>query len=185
MDQEFVVFEAIRAKKGGGTLIAIHEDLNPKLVEEYNDEFELLVVEINTEDLEIRVISGYGPQENLAIEKRLPFFIALETEIEKAELAGKSIIIEMDANAKLGSKYIPGDPPVMTPNGALLSDIIERHALSVGNGSEICKGTITRIRNTRDRNEKSVIDIVMFSADLKKHIKSMLVDEDRLHVLTK
>ena len=185
MDQEFVVFEAIRAKKGGGTLIAIHEDLNPKLVEEYNDEFELLVVEINTEDLEIRVISGYGPQENLAKEKRLPFFIALETEIEKAELAGKAIIIEMDANAKLGSKYIPGDPHGMTPNGALLSDIIERHALCVGNGSEICKGTITRIRNTRDRNEKSVIDIVMFSADMKKHIKSMLVDEERLHVLTK
>ena len=51
MGQEFVVFEAIRAKKGGGTMIAIHEDLNPKLVEEYNDDFELLVVEINAEDM--------------------------------------------------------------------------------------------------------------------------------------
>ena len=51
MGQEFVVFEAICAKKGGGTMIAIHEDLNPKLVEEYNDDFELLVVEINAEDM--------------------------------------------------------------------------------------------------------------------------------------
>ena len=91
----------------------------------------------------------------------------------------------MDANAKLGPKYIPGDPHDMTPNGLLLSGIIERHMLSVGNGSEICKGMITRIRNTRDRSEKSVIDIVMFSADLKKHIKSMIVDEERLHVLIK
>ena len=44
MDKSFVVFEAIRSKKGGGTAIAIHEDLKPKLIEEYNDEFELLVV---------------------------------------------------------------------------------------------------------------------------------------------
>ena len=42
----FVVFEAIRKKKGGGTIVAVHQDLKPKLIEEYNDEFELLVVEI-------------------------------------------------------------------------------------------------------------------------------------------
>ena len=34
MDKSFVVFEAIRSKKGGGTAIAIHEDLKPKLIEE-------------------------------------------------------------------------------------------------------------------------------------------------------
>ena len=36
----------------------------------------------------------------------MPFFVALETEIEKAALAYRSVIIEMDANAKLGKKYI-------------------------------------------------------------------------------
>ena len=82
---EFVVFEAIRTKKGGGTLIAAHTDLNPKLISEYNDEFELLVVEVETKNNSIRIISGYGPQENLEEEKRLPFFLALEVEIEKAE----------------------------------------------------------------------------------------------------
>ena len=40
----FVVFEAIRTKKGGGTLIAAHKDLNPKLTSEYNEDFEILVV---------------------------------------------------------------------------------------------------------------------------------------------
>ena len=81
MDKTFVVFEAIRNRKGGGTLVAINEDLNLKLIAEYAEEFELLVVEVDTEDTSIRVISGYGPQENLEEEKRLPFFIALETEI--------------------------------------------------------------------------------------------------------
>ena len=64
MSRELVVFEAIRKRKGGGTLLAIHEDFNPKLVDEYSDEFELLVVEINTEEQNIRIITGYGPQEN-------------------------------------------------------------------------------------------------------------------------
>ena len=183
MDKCFVIFEAIRAKKGGGTAVAIHENLKPKLIKEYSDQFELLVVEIKTENTAVRIISGYGPQENLEEEKRREFFVALETEVEKAELAGKSVIIELDANSKLGKKYIINDPHDMSPNGALLSDIIERHSLIVGNGSDKCTGTITRKRTTRNKCEQSVIDIVLFSSDLSKHLVSVHIDEERKHVL--
>jgi hypothetical protein len=150
MGKEFVTFEAIREKKGGGTMIAVHQDLNPKLIEEYSNDFELLVVEIDTKEENIRVITGYGPQENWEEERRLPFFIALEIEIEKATLAGKAVIIEMDANSKLGSKYIPEDPHGMTPNGSLLAGIIERQNLIVGNGSDKCQRVITRKRVTKN-----------------------------------
>ena len=109
----------------------------------------------------------------------------METEVERAELAGKSVIIEMDANAKLGVKYISGDPHVITPNGVLLSGIIERHALFVANGSKKCSGTITRRRCTTNRTERSVIDVVLVSTDLSKHLTSMHIDEERLHVLTR
>ena len=170
-------------KKGGGTLVAAHEDLNPKLISEYNDDFEILVVEIETKEKAIRIISGYGPQENWEEEKRLPFFLALETEIEKAELAGKSIIIEMDANSKLGPDHIPEDPHPMSPNGLLLSGIIKRHALFVANGSEKSEGIITRRRVTKDRTEESAIDIVMFSHDMTMHFVSLKVDEKKRHVL--
>ena len=71
----FVTFEAIREKKGGGTMISVHEDLRPKLIEEYSEEFELLVVEIKTKQKDIRVISGYGPQETWVEEQRVPFFL--------------------------------------------------------------------------------------------------------------
>ena len=83
--QGMVVFEAIRKKEGGGTLLAIHEDFKPKLIEEYNEEFELLVVEVVTKSQEIRIITGYGPQENLEEDKRMEFFVALETEVERAD----------------------------------------------------------------------------------------------------
>ena len=115
----------------------------------------------------------------------MPFFIALETEIEKAEIAGKSVIIEMDANSKLGNKYIPSDPHKISPNGLLLAGIIERHALVVANGDKRSEGVITRKRVTRDRVEESAIDIVLFSLDMMPYFVSLKVDEGRKHVLTR
>ena len=46
LPDNFVIFEAIRKAKNGGILCAVNENLNPKLIEEYDDPFELLVVEI-------------------------------------------------------------------------------------------------------------------------------------------
>ena len=177
-----VVFESIRNKKGGGTICAVHADLDPKLVEEYNDPFELLVIKVLGEK---RIITGYGPQETWEEEKRVTFFQKLEEEIVKAAIAGKSVIIEMDANAKLGKKHIPDDPHEITPNGKLLEGIIERQNLFVVNGSRKCKGNITRKRTTKNRVEESVIDIVLISSDMIGNLESLVIDEDRKHVLTK
>ena len=94
----FVTFEAIRKSKHGGTMCTIHQDLNPKLIEEHNNPFELLVVEVEADSTDIRIITGCGPQENWDESRRMSFYIALEAEIFKAELAGKSIIIQMDSN---------------------------------------------------------------------------------------
>ena len=74
----FEIFEAIRQKKkDGGTLMGIHKGLKPMLIKEYSDKFELLIVEVTAGDKEIRVISGYGPQENWPEDDRMPFFMAL------------------------------------------------------------------------------------------------------------
>ena len=45
-------------------MIAAHQNLKPKLIEVYGVDYELLVIEIQTTGKSIRVISGYGPQEN-------------------------------------------------------------------------------------------------------------------------
>ena len=57
----YEIFEAIRNKKNGGTMIGAHKAVNPILVAEYSEDFELLVVEIQIRNKEIRIISGYGP----------------------------------------------------------------------------------------------------------------------------
>ena len=82
-----MIFEAIRKAK--------HEDLRPKLIEEYSDPFGLLVVEIETRYRAIRIITGCGPQENLDENNRVSFYRSLEAEIVKAELAGTSVIIAL------------------------------------------------------------------------------------------
>ena len=69
------------------------------------------------------------PQENWLEEKIMPFFLALETEVEKAVLAGKSVIVESDTNSKLGPEFIPRDPHKMSPYRAILASIVERQNL--------------------------------------------------------
>ena len=80
--------------------------------------------------------------------------MALEAEIVKAELDNMVVLIEMDANSKLGPELIKNDPHSQTPNGKLLSGIIGIHGLLVINGLENkCVGNITRRRETKDRIE--------------------------------
>ena len=100
-------------------------------------------------------------------------------------MADRSVIIEIDSNSKLGSKYIPNDPYTKTANAKMLARIIDNNALFVSNSSSKCKGSITRMRITRDRTEKSCIDMLLFSSDLQPCFESLVIDEKREHVLTK
>ena len=143
-------------------MLLIHKDLNPVLIKEYNEEFELIVVEVSTCKETIRVMTGYGPQENWNENDRMPFWLAVDEEISAAEIYGRSVIIQMDANAKLGSTYIKGDPNKITGNGNILAGIVNRHAMVVVNGlTKKCTGTITRQRTTRENIEKSVMTILL------------------------
>ena len=181
----FEIFEAIRKKEKGGTMVGVHKALSPMLIQEYCEDFELLVIEMKIKNREIRVISGYGPQESWKEEQRMPFFAALEEEVAKAELMGKSVIIEMDSNSKLGSEYIKDDPHTQTANGKVLAGIVDRHGLVVVNGlSDRCYGSITRKRVTKDSSEESIIDHLLITEDLKSDFVSLTIDEEQKHVLT-
>ena len=64
-------------------------------------------------------MTGYGPQENWEASQKMPFFVALEKEVSKANINGKSVIIELDANSKLGNTYVPNHPHTMSANGKI------------------------------------------------------------------
>ena len=119
--------------------------------------------------------------------QKLPFFIALDQEVGKAQSEGISVYISMDANSKLGPEYIPGDLHTMSKNGEVLAEIIEKNALIVANGlANKCEGSVTRQRVTEEgRIERSTIDFVMVSQALEQYIDKVKVDEERHNVLTK
>ena len=165
------IFEAIRNKEYGGTMIGVKKVLKPIIIEEYIDTFELLVVETNIAGKSVRIISGYGPQETWKIQDKQPFFQALEEEITKAGLAGKSIMISLDANCKLGQKWIPKDTRIISQNGKIMAGILSRHALCVANGLHgKSSGTITRKRTTIEGEESSTIDSVKYKALLVQEV---------------
>ena len=83
----------------------------------------------------------------------------------------------MDANAKVGADYIEGDPNVMSSNGELLIDFVERNNLIICNGTDLCKGLITRTRSTVKGKEESVIDYVIVCQELFALLLEMKIDE--------
>ena len=74
----------------------------------------------------------------------------------------------------------------MSKNGKVLAAVMERHTLCVVNGlTDKSKGLITREMSTINGIERSVIDFVIVSSDLVKHIKNIHIDDKRINVLTK
>ena len=182
----YQTFERIRnGKSGGGLLTSIINDLNPVLIFSANDNIELLTVEVKVGNDKIRIINGYGPQEHDDTNSILIFWQEFEAEVIRAKDYNRNIIVQMDANAKLGSEVIYGDPHKMSNNGKLLNDIIERQDLVVLNALEICKGTITRERNFENKSEKSVIDYILVSRDLVQFVTEIKIDEEKEHVLAR
>ena len=87
-------------------------------------------------------------------------------------MSGKDVIIEMDANSKLGSTYVENDPNEMSANGKILEGIIKRNGLIVANGVQgKSSGVITRRRSTVTNEEQSVIDYVLINEELEHYIK--------------
>ena len=182
--ENFHIFKAIRQKEHG-SMLGMHKSIQPVLISEYSETFEMIVVEIKA-STNVRITVGYGPQENITVSEIMPFFATLEEVIVSAKMAGKSVIIQMDANSKLGKNIIPNDPKAQSPNGKVLEGVINRNGLIVVYSlNQKCKGVITRRKTTIDGTEESVIDFLIVSVDLVNDIKDLLIDEKRNHALSK
>ena len=191
--QGYEIFENIREGLCGGLLTAVDKDICPVLISSGDEKFEAIIVQVKIGSSDLRIFNCYGPQELGQAqrsaaeqgEKINAFWQELEQEVIKAYDDGCLILIEMDANAKVGSKVIKNDPNAMSENGRLLLDLVDRQNLRILNSSSKCEGVITRQRTTVDRVEQSVIDYLITCEELFSYLQSMLIDENRKHVLTK
>ena len=125
----YKIFEKNRTGFGGGVLTAIIEELEPVLISDGDEDNEILVVQAKVGKENIRVINAYAPQEDDDLQNIISFWHTLEKEIISAVDAGCFVLIQMDANAKVGSEVIKGDPNKQSDCEKLLLDVIERQNL--------------------------------------------------------
>ena len=183
--KDYQIFEKIRPGLGGGLLTAVKLSLSPVLISPCNDEADILVVQCLANNTKIRVINGYGPQESEQLAKKLKFWSALEQEIISAKDEQCAILIQLDANAKVGNTVISGDPHVMSENGKLLLNLVERENMFIQNISPLCQGVITRQRTTNISEEKSILDYLITCEVLNGYLEKMIIDDARIFSLTK
>ena len=103
----------------------------------------------------------------------------------KAKDDGYFVLVEMDANAKVGKDIIAGDNHITSNNGKLFLDVIDRQDLVIANSLDICKGIVTRVREFENRTEKSTIDYILTCRALAKDMAEMVIDEDRTYTLAR
>ena len=145
--ENYKVFQKNRNSSGGGLLTAVVPDLNPTEVSTEIDDAEILVVQFELGTRRVRLINGYGPQDTDTLHNRLTFWLALEVEITAAKAENCNIIIQMDANSKVGRDIIADDPYLYADsNGQQLLDMVERNNLIIINTDSRCAGAITRYR---------------------------------------
>ena len=143
-------------------------------------------MQIKLNSKQIRIIAGYGPQECAPVVVRETYRTTMEEQVVRAYLAGESVIIAEDSNAKLGPDWIKGDPHLISENGKLLASMIERQNLFLINKSAKCSGgPVTRRRVVDKHEEASCIDFIMTSPYLSKNLENAIIDSKQLYAMTK
>ena len=151
----YEVIEHLRGENrgGGGLLTAALTDLNPTLVAD-DANVDLLVIQVDVGDQKIRILNGYGPQEVDDAITINSFWQTLELEITNAKEDGCLILLQLDANAKLGNELIKNDPNSISNNGKILLDLVKRQGMHIGNMDQRCTGTITREKICHNKVEQ-------------------------------
>ena len=130
--------------------------------------------------LAVRIIVGYGPQENSLKEKKEHFWEFIEEEAVRADQEGQGLIIQMDGNLHAGPDFIKDDPNQQNQNGKLFLQFLERNPfLFVANKLDICKGLITRQREVLGKTEKAVLDFFLMNEIMRPFLSNIIIDEER------
>ena len=184
---KYQIFELIRKdKQGGGLAIGALHDVNPVWISKGDDEVEILVVEISVENMKIRCVCGYGPQEYDKTEKKEKFWAKLSSEVKDASLNEACLIIQMDGNLWGGPELVKNDPNQCNNNGKMFKTFLEDNPqLTIANNLDSCEGSLTRVRKTSKKVEESILDFFLICDTLKHFVTQMVVDEEKMFALSR
>ena len=177
---------AEKGQNGGGIALGVLNILQPSWISEGDDSAEALTVEVWVEGFPIRLLCGYGPQENDPIDRKVQFWGYIQAEVQNASKSGASLIIQMDGNLWAGDNIIKGDPNKQNQNGRLLEEFLYNNPnLTVVNALPICEGKITREKHTTRGTEKSILDFFIVCDQVLPLVSKMFIYENGELALTK
>ena len=182
----YEIFELTRKNRdGGGLALGCLKSLHPVWVREGDRNVEALSIEIFVRKFKIRCCVAYGPQETDILEKKSQFWEYLYNEVSIAKHSGAGFILHFDGNLWAGNSIIPGDPRPQNRNGKMFQEFLQKNPnLTVVNSLPICEGVITRRRMKGTILEESILDFFVVCDRLLPHIKSMVIDSKKNHILT-
>ena len=125
---------------------------------------------------QIRLILAYGPQEYNSKQETDDFYENITIQLNRALIAGDSVVLARDFNAKLGKDIIPHDTHDMSFNGKHLLNLKNNSELVTMNLYEVCQGIFTRVNN-KNCSERSVLDYLFVTTDLCSSISSIIIHE--------
>ena len=170
--------KAEKGVKGGGVAIGVLNSLDPSWISEGNDEAEAITVEIWIEGFPVRLICGYGPQENDSKTRKEHFWHYLQNEVRKGKENGAGVVIQMDGNLWAGSEIVKGDPKLQNQNGKYFKDFLDSNPnLTVTNALKVCEGKITRSRHTCKGTQESILDFFLVCEKLLPLVTKLTIDE--------
>ena len=144
------------------------------------------MVQVEINELKIRCVGAYGPQENHLMERKTNFWARLSKEVEEAQDNDAAKLIQMDGNLWAGDELIEGDPNKSNYNGKLLKQFLLNHPhLTLVNSLELCEGKITRRRKLKSRMEESILDFFIICEKLMIFLEKMVIDEDKQFPLSR
>ena len=99
-------------------------------INEGDDGTEVMSVLVVVGNVPIRVIVGYGVQENATKEKKDKFWEFIEKEVTDAESEEQGVILQMDGNLHAGEGLIKDDPNPQNTNGKLFVEFLQRKCVT-------------------------------------------------------
>ena len=176
-------------KSGGGIEILVRNSVANKTlkISEGSPEIEELTIRTETQNRILNIISLYGKIEGRESKEKIQKqFSHLQELINRIENAGEDYILVGDLNAKIGCKEngIKGNNMEQNEAGKELLNLEKNTQGLIVNKSIKCKGKWTRV-NTKNCNEKSILDYVMTNQSVYDDIIEMIIDEEKLYRLTK
>ena len=177
---------AEKGEKGGGVAIGVLNSLEPSWISEGDNDTETITVEIWVRGFPIRLVCGYGPQKNDGPIRKESFWKYCSTEVQNAKKDGAGLIIQMDGNLWAGKDIIKKDPKPQNENGKYFENFLQQNPnLNVINALELCDGSITRVKNTKNGIQETIIDFFVCCDQILPFVKKMSIDKTGENSLTR